>query len=98
MTVSIGIRKNIDGSGGSRTNVLNSGASGITKETFKWNKKESTYGVMGNEGGFKEIGDWTDGGFEKVRGYIDGESKEIRGCIDGGSQKVGVVLMVGLKR
>ena len=89
MTVSTGIGTNIDDSGGSRTNVLNSGPNGIVKETFRWNEKESTYGVTGSESGSKEIGDWTDGGFEEVKGYTKGGSKEVRGCTDGGSKKVG---------
>ena len=84
MTVSTGIGTNIDDSDDSRTNVLNLGLNGIVKETFRWNEKESTYGVMGSESGFKEIGGWTDGGFEEVKGYTNGGSEEVRGCTDGG--------------
>ena len=64
MSIYIDIKKNIDDSGDGRTDVLNSGPSGVAKEISRCNERGSTYGVVGNESGFEEVGDYTDSGSE----------------------------------
>ena len=64
MSICIGIRTNINDSGDGRTNVLNSGPSGIAKEASKCNERGSTYGVTSTKSGSEEVGGCTDSGFE----------------------------------
>ena len=64
MLVCIGIWTNIDDSSDGRIDVLNSDPSGVAKEASRCNERGSTYGVVGTESGFKEIGGCTDNGSE----------------------------------
>ena len=63
-SICIGIGTNIDGSGDGRTDVLNSGPSGVAKEASRCNERGSTYGVVGTESGSEEVGDCIDSGSE----------------------------------
>ena len=58
VSIYIGIKTNIDGSGDGRTDVLNSGPSGVVKEASR-NEKGSTYGVVDTESRFEEVGDYS---------------------------------------
>ena len=60
VSVCIGIWTNIDDSGDGRTDVLNSGPSGVAKETSRCNERGSTYGVVGTKSGSEEVGGCTD--------------------------------------
>ena len=51
MSIYIGIWTNINGFGDGRIDVLNSGPSGVAKETFRCNERESTYRVTNTESG-----------------------------------------------
>ena len=62
MSICIGIRINIDDSGDGRTDILNSGPSGLAKEKSRCNENGSTYGVVGIESGFEEVGGCTNSG------------------------------------
>ena len=62
MSICIDIGTNIDGSGDGRTDVLNSGPSGVDKEASRCNERGSTYGVVGIESGSEEVGDCIDSG------------------------------------
>ena len=63
MSIYISIKTNIDGSGDGRTDVLNSGPSGVVKEASR-NERGSIYGVVDIESRFEEVGDYTDSGSE----------------------------------
>ena len=89
VSICIGIETNIDGSGDNRTNVLNSGPSGVAKEASRCNERGLTYGVVGTESGSEEVGDCIDSGSEQVRGCTDGGSKEVESCNGGKSKEVG---------
>ena len=62
--ICIGIVMDIDGFGDSRTDILNSGPSGVAKEAFRCNENGSTYGVANTESGSEEVGNCTDSGSE----------------------------------
>ena len=62
MSIYISIKTNIDGSGDGRTDVLNSGPSGVAKEASRCNERGSTYGVVGIKNGSKEVGGYIDSG------------------------------------
>ena len=62
VSICIDIETNIDGSGDGRTDVLNSGPSGVAKEASRCNERGSTYGVVGIESGSEEVGNCIDSG------------------------------------
>ena len=80
---------NIDDFGDSKTNVLNPGPSRVVKEASRCNERGSTYGVVGNESGFEEVGDYTDSGSEEVGCCTDGTSEEMGDCTNREDKNVG---------